>query len=183
MVSKVGRQQKEWIGKYAIVDEQVADQKDLEELKFQIIKEASESNNGALCIIPLTWILDDNQNFLYPPSNYKVANQGPANWSSKTFTRHYYPQSSWLEYTVGNMELKKPSMKLNFIQCYFFKLFYNKFIEKMLAVRKAIKELLKGKSGDDVTDSDVPLPHLRKRKIETYEDFLNQGLVSKILFI
>lgn len=55
-------------------------------------------------VIPVTWLSDGRDCFLYPPNHYVVAGQSPDNWGLRTFIRHAYPADSWLEYDILKIE-------------------------------------------------------------------------------
>lgn len=81
---------------------------------FHVVKtfEKSEDDvsNELLSMIPTTWFAKTNDNlFLYLPPTYCVAGKSPTNWASRTFDRHYYPQSSWLEYEAFSILTSKES--------------------------------------------------------------------------
>lgn len=59
--------------------------------------------------IPFSWFSTEMNCFLYPPEEVKVAGLGPANWQAKSFARHFRPKSSWTEYDVFSLPLKKTS--------------------------------------------------------------------------
>lgn len=87
---------------------------ELPPLVFHVVKTYEQGEDDiskeVLSMIPTTWFAENSKTlFLYPPPNYCVAGKGPTNWASRTFDRHYYPNSFWLEYKAISIETTKGS--------------------------------------------------------------------------
>lgn len=83
---------------------------------FKVVQTIEEDEDHAkttyYSLIPEAWFSQQNCSseetenavFLYPPPGYAVLGVTAYNWPYKTFKRHYYPGSDWMEYDAVAIE-------------------------------------------------------------------------------